>query len=33
VDGRSPTDLAVTRHPLLVALLRTTGTVLAVLVL
>jgi hypothetical protein len=33
VDGRSPTDLAMTRRPLLVALLRTTGTVGAVLVL
>jgi voltage-gated potassium channel len=33
VDGRSPTDVAVTRHPLLVALLRTTGSILAVLVL
>jgi voltage-gated potassium channel len=33
VDGSSPTALAATRHPLLVALLRTTGTVVAVLVL
>jgi len=33
VDGRSPTELALTRHPLLVALLRTIGTVVAVLVL
>ena len=33
MDGRSPTELAVTRHPLLVALLRTIGTVVAVLVL